>query len=221
MSMHRSIIEPLLEGAFICPYATPEIFRAISNQGVAEEVRAALAPLGRTLGTLGEEGAPTTYFARYVDLLHPGDRAAAVAQLVVIRDQLKPCLEFIRLFSQAGRSDACIAPGDTISFVDLLDAIECHVTYRDQLRDLSGHDFFSKSKNGKDNKDRLTLVLKALADAGYLAKRSSESANYVATGKMEYIYKLLGWIAEYHQLSPLPDEPDTAGNEQGGLDLEG
>lgn len=220
MSLHRHILEALLEGTFICPYGTPELFRAISSKEVADEVRAALAPLGRTLGTLGLDGSPTTYFAQYADLNHQGDRAAAVAQLVVVRDQLKPCLEFIRLFSQAGRSDACIAPGDTIAFADLLDAIECHVTYRDQLRDLSGHDFFSKSKNGKDNKDRLTLVLKALADAGYLAKRNSESANYAATGKMEYIYKLLGWIAEYHQLSPLPDEPGAGVSEQGGLALE-
>ncbi|WP_455233200.1 hypothetical protein [Geopseudomonas aromaticivorans] len=220
MSLLRDALELLLAGEFICPFSHPDLHRAMRAPGMAEEISAALAPLGRTLGTLGEEDTPDTYFAQYADLHHPRDRAAATAQLVIVRDQLKPCLEFIRLFSQAGRSDACLAPGETISFADLLDAIERHVTYRDQLRDLSGHEFFSKSKSGKDNKDRLSLVLKALCEAGYLARRNSESANYVATGKMGYVYKLLAWLAEYHQLSALPAESEDAGaSAQGGLAL--
>lgn len=76
----------------------------------------------------------------------------------------------------------------------MLDSIENHPTYRTQLWDLSGYDFFNKSKSGKDNNDRLKLVLRALADAGYIVKRNSESANYIATGKMGYVHTILAWI---------------------------
>lgn len=220
MNQLRDVLELLLAGEFICQFSHPELHRMMHAPGFADEVAAALAPLGRVLGSIGEDDAPDTYFAQYADLHHPRDRAAAAAQLVVIRDQLKPCLEFIRLFSQAGRTDACLAPGETISFADLLDAIERHVTYKDQLRDLSGHEFFSKSKSGKDNKDRLNLVLKVLAEAGYLVRRNSESSNYVATGKMGYVYKILAWLAEYNKLSAVPVEGDEAGAAaQGGFDL--
>lgn len=220
MTPIREVLEILLAGGFICQYAYPELHRQMREPGFSDEVRSALAPLGREVGAIGEVETPDTYFARYVDLDESVDRAAASSQLVSVRDQLKPCLEFIRLINRAGRNDTCLAPGDTISFADMLDSIEHHVTYRDQLWDLSAHEMFSKSKSGKDNKDRLTLVLKALADAGYLVKRSRESANYIATGKMGYIYMVLAWLAEYNQISLETDaDASSSVGEQGGLGL--
>lgn len=220
MNPLRQVLELLLSGEFICHYSWPEWHRAMRRVEFADDVRAALKPLGRALGTFGDQEAPDTYFARYADLADPADRNAATAQLLIIRDQLKPCLEFIRLFSQVGRSDACLAPGELVSFAELLDAIEQHVTYKDQLRDLCGHEFFGRSKSAKDNKDRLGSVLKALADAGYLTKRSSESANYVATGKMGYVYMVLAWLAEYNKLSvETADEGEAVGGGQEGLNL--
>ncbi|MDI2590184.1 hypothetical protein POF45_01900 [Pseudomonas sp. 681] len=220
MSPLRDVLHKLLSGSFICQYTYPELHRQMRDADFAVVVENALAPLGRKLATFGEPEAPDTFFARYVDLTEAVDRDAATAQLVELRDQLRPCLEFIRLINRAGRSETCLAPGDTISFADMLDSIENHVTYRTQLWDLSGYDFFSKSKSGKDNKDRLSLVLRALADAGYLVKRSSESANYVATGKMGYVHTILAWIAEYNSLSLDVGTSDQPGGEQqGGLDL--
>lgn len=79
---------------------------------------------------------------------------------------------------------------------------------------------FNKSKSGKDNNDRLKLVLRALGDAGYIVKRNSESANYIATGKMGYVHTFLAWIAEYNSLSLDIGASDQVGAEyQGGLNL--
>ncbi|GID03086.1 hypothetical protein [Pseudomonas sp. 008] len=220
MTPIREVLEVLLGGGFICQYAYPELHRQMRVPEFSQEIAAALAPLGRALGTIGEVETPDTYFARYADLKEPTDRNAASYQLVVIRDQLRPCLEFIRLISRAGRSDICLAPGDVVSFADLLDAIEGHITYRDQLWDLSAHEFFSKSKNAKTIKDRLTLVLRALEDTGYLVKRSSESANFVATGKMGYIYMLLTWLIEFNQIDlDINANTDVGVDQQGGLNL--
>lgn len=220
MSPLRDVLNKLLSGCFICQYAYPELHRQLRNAEFAEGVENALAPLGRKLATLGEPEAPDTYFARFIDFSEPVDRDAATAQLVELRDQIRPCLDFIRLINRAGRSETCLAPGDTISFADMLDSIENHPTYRTQLWDLSGYDFFSKSKSGKDNNDRLKLVLRALADAGYIVKRNSESANYLATGKMGYVHTILAWIAEYNSLSLEVNTSDPHdGEHQGGLNL--
>lgn len=220
MSPLRDVLTKLLAGSFICQYAYPELHRQLRNGEFVEAVERALRPLGRKLATLGEPEAPDTFFARFNDLSEPGDRESATLQLVELRDQIRPCLEFIRLINRAGRSETCLAPGDVISFADMLDSIENHPTYRTQLWDLSGYDFFNKSKSGKDNNDRLKLVLRALADAGYIVKRNSESANYVATGKMGYVHTILAWIAEYNSLSLDVGEGERSdGDQQGGLDL--
>ena len=191
----------LLAGGFICPYSQPELHRQMRAEGFADAVRAALAPLGRDLGALGEDEAPEAYFARYVDLDDPRDRQQATAQLLVIRDQIRPCIDLIRLLDQASGNDSCMAPGEELSFAALLNAIEENPTFRDQLRDLAGHEFFAASRNGKDTKDKLGRVLKAMADAEYLVKRSSESSNYIITGRMGYLHHILGWLADHHRLS--------------------
>ena len=220
MSPLRDVLSKLLAGGFICQYAYPELHRQLREADFAASVESALAPLGRKLATLGEPQAPDTFFARFIDLSEPVDREAATAQLIELRDQIRPCLEFIRLINRAGRSETCLAPGDVISFADMLDSIENHPTYRTQLWDLSGYDFFNKSKSGKDNNDRLKLVLRALADAGYIVKRNSESANYIATGKMGYVHTILAWIAEYNSLSLDIGASDQSHTEhQGGLNL--
>lgn len=64
MSEIRDVLETLLSGGFICQYAYPELHRQLRAPGVEAEVRAVLAPLGRELGTIGEETAPDTYFSR-------------------------------------------------------------------------------------------------------------------------------------------------------------
>ncbi|OUM22675.1 hypothetical protein B8W72_29995 [Pseudomonas putida] len=219
MSPLRDVLTKLLSGSYICQYAYPELHRLLRNGEFVEAVERALKPLGRKLATLGEPEAPDTFFARFIDLSEPDDRESATQQLVELRDQIRPCLEFIRLINRAGRSETCLAPGDIISFADMLDSIENHPTYRTQLWDLSGYDFFSKSKSGKDNNDRLRLVLRALADAGYIVKRNSESANYVVTGKMGYVHTILAWIAEYNSLSLDVGESGRTEDQQGGLDL--
>ncbi|MNH42817.1 hypothetical protein D3C79_1045930 [compost metagenome] len=59
-----------------------------------------------------------------------------------------------------------------------------------------------------------------MADAGYIVKRNSESANYVATGKMGYVHTILAWIAEYNSLSlDVGESEPTDDDQQRGLNL--
>ncbi len=215
--MKKEALLILLAGDFICPYTQPDLHRQLRSTAFAAAVRAALEPLGRDLGALGDDDAPEAFFARYVDLDDPRDRQQASTQLMVIRDQIRPCIDLIRLLDQASGNDSCMAPGEELSFAALLNAIEEHSTYRDQLRDLAGHEFFANSRNGKDTKDKLGRVLKAMADAGYLVKRNSESSNYLITGRMGYLHHILAWLADHHRLSltSVADDPQVLA--QGGL----
>jgi hypothetical protein len=218
MTPLRDCLERLIQGEFICSYSQPELHRQMRNPEFADQVKDALRPFGRDLGILGDESSPDTFFARYESLDEPRDRAQLSADLVKLRDQIKPMLEFIRLFNQSGRRDGCLAPGEEISFANLLEAIEGHITYRDQLRDLAGHAFFKKISSGKDNKDRLGKALECLADAGYLIKQGLDSSNYLVTGKMNYIYLALDWLAQAYEI-PLASTEGADSGSQGGLEV--
>ncbi|YCH20236.1 hypothetical protein M1D96_13960 [Pseudomonas sp. D1-3] len=198
MNQLRTCLEVLLNSEFICVHRSRELFRCLQDPVFRAEVEAALQPLGRTLGALGDESSPDVFFARYTKLDSSVDVESARAMLVSIRDQVRPCVEFIQLSIHAGRSDSHLEPGDEISFSALLEAIEEQSVYKDRLRDLASFDMFNRAKSAKDNKDRLSIILKAMADAGYVVKRDGESANYIATGKMAYLHQVIGWIADYY-----------------------
>lgn len=202
----RDILEPLLGGQFYCRYSTPAVYNKLCDAVFAREVDGALGPLGRVLGHLGEEGEPTAFFARYVDLSDPRDRLAATEELRQIRDQIAPVLEFIQLCARAGRGDICLAPGEELYFGELLSQLEHHTVCREQLRDLAAHSFFARVKNADDYKDKLTAVLRIMIEAGYLVRKGAESSIYVATGKMGYLYQVMTWIVENQRLLPATAE---------------
>lgn len=213
----REVLEGLMGGLFYCRYSHPRLYAQLCKAEFAQEVDEALRPFGRTLGRLGSAEEPTAFFSRYENLADSGDRADAAEELKRIRDQIWPVLEFIQLCARAGRGDACLAPGEELSFGELLSQIEQHLACREQLRDLAVHALFSRAKNSDDNKDKLSVVLRAMAEAGYLVRKGSESSIYVATGKMGYLYQVMSWIVENQQL--LPPETDVGADQQKSMPL--
>lgn len=214
----RDVLERLLSGQFFCRYSSPQIYSELCKPELSQAVNGALKPFGRALGTLGSDGEPTAFFARYLDLSDAGDVQAATEELKQIRDQISPVLEFIQLCDKAGKGDTCLAPGEEICFGELLSQLEHHTVCRDQLRDLAAHSFFARVKNAEDYKDKLTAVLKVMVEAGYLVRKGVESSVYVATGKMGYLYQVMAWIVEHQQLLPEASE-DTSGDQQKSMPL--
>lgn len=213
----RDILEPLLDKQFFCRYSAPTVFSKLCDSRFAAEINDALRPFWRRLSCLGEEGDPTAFFAGYIDLSDPRDRLAATEELKQVRDQIAPMLEFIQLCARAGRGDICLAPGEELHFGELLSQLEHHTVCRDQLRDLAAHSFFSRVKNADDYKDKLTVVLKIMVEAGYLVRKTAESSIYVATGKMGYLYQVMTWIVENQRL--LPDAGDEGADQQKSMQL--
>lgn len=213
----RDTLEALLDGRFICAVSTPDLFRQLRDRGFTKQVNSALTPFGRSLAIVGNEEHPEAFFAGMVNLDLPNDRAHAIRSLTAMRDNIEPCIAFFALLDQAGGNNLSLIVGGDLPFAKLLDAIESHEPYREQLRDLSGLKLFDTTRNAKDTADRLAKVLKIMQEEGYLVKRSNESSVYVFTGKLAYLQQILGWLADHHGLSVEESSPE--GQQQGGLGL--
>jgi hypothetical protein len=205
----------LLEERFICPVANPELFKALGNKDFYASVERSLAPLGRTLSSIGDNDYPEAYFAALNSLDDKADRGKASAMLVDMRDSIGPCIEFFRLLDQAGGNDISLMVGGDLSYAKLLGAIEANDIYSDQLRNLSTCKLFESSRNAKDNAERLSKIIKVVQDQGYVIKRSADSTVYVFTGKLAYLQMILGWLADHHQIPIDTPEPTQQGSQEG------
>lgn len=198
----RKVLEGLIDGQFICPYSNRDVYELLRQPEFASAIDAALRPLGRALGHLGEGEDVTAFFARYVDLTDAGDRHEAMEELKRVRDQIMPVLHFIHLYSRTEKVDACLSPGEEVSFGELLMHVDQSNVAREQLRDFCVYPLFSRVKAVEANKEKLTVVFKGMVEAGYLVRKGAESSNYVATGKMGYFYQVVSWIADSQKLLP-------------------
>jgi len=211
VTVHRLLVSQ----QFICPTTHPELFQQLREDSFAEAVNDFLAGLGYRLSWVGDDDSPEVFFCGLVSLDDSDDRKHAEKTLLDMRDQISACIEFFRLVDHAGQGRISLISGGELPFYSLLSAIDAQTPYIDQLRDLQGLKLFESTRNAKDNGDRLARVFKVMVDQGYLVLNHSESKIYLFTGKLAYLQRILGWLADYHNI-PIT-EPEQRQEYQGGL----
>lgn len=197
----REACHLLLRQQFICPATHPTLFSELRGDEFAQAVCAVLTPLGYQLSWVGDDDSPEVYFCGLTSLQDAGERKYTEAALVAMRDQISACIRFFQLLDQAGNQQIAVVNGGELPASRLLTEIESSPPYRDQLRDLQGLAMFSDSRKAKDNSERLNYVLRAMEQQGYLVRRSSESSVWVFTGKLAYLQRIMGWLADHHSLT--------------------
>lgn len=105
-----------------------------------------------------------------------------------IKQNLRPCIEFIELIMRLQQSDHLI-PGSVIETYALISQIDMNPTFREQLQTLGRE--LKLSADGTD-KTRLDKLLKFMRDRGYLALSNPEREIYKVTGKIEYLHEVIG-----------------------------
>lgn len=204
----RNTCHLLLGQTFICPITYPDLFPLLCDESFAAEVSLVLNPLGYNLSQVGDSDSPEVFFCALRGTEDPRQRQHAEKRLLEMRDQISAFIEFFRLVDNAGQSG--VVSGGEVSFSKLLSAIENHPPYLDQLRDLQGIKLFEGSRNAKDNADRLSRVLKVMQDQGYIVRRSTDSTVYAFTGKMAYLQRIMGWLADHHHIEVIKQEDRPA-----------
>lgn len=204
----------LLRQEFICPATHPTLFSELRGDDFAQAVSAVLTPLGYQLSWVGDDETPEVYFCGLTSLENVAERKHTEAALVAMRDQVSACIRFFQLLDQAGNQQIAVVNGGELPASRLLAEIESSPPYRNQLRDLQGLPMFSDSRKAKDNSERLNYVLRSMEQQGYLIRRSNESSIWVFTGKLAYLQRIMGWLADHHNLTVHQTSTQASGGYQ-------
>lgn len=180
----------LLEGAFICNTAYPDLFAYLSEDGARGEVDEFLSRVGLRLAATPHAEA---YYAAH-DSVGPQDRTEIRGLFREIKYELRPVLAFLNLVMQATHADTTLSAGDTLSFPTLLHSVSENAHLDELLRSFAnlGVEFGAADANARSILDK---VLQRLTRAGYLVA-DRERDRYQVTGKIDYFYEVLDFLAE-------------------------
>jgi hypothetical protein len=203
--MFKHVAEALLSGHFICPTAYPDAFEYLSQPANADKINAFLQPLDRELLNLDGE----LYYAAYT-VVDDSNRAAIKEAFSETRSQLRPVVEWMDMVMTALGQDMPIRARDEIRLHQLLQAIEHEPSLSEQLTRLTQLTLFKTNKTAIA--EQLSWVLQKLEQSGYLARPNAQASVYIATGKINYLHKIIAFLNDAENLEL---DQHTAGGEDG------
>jgi hypothetical protein len=203
--MFKHVAEALLSGQFICPTAYPDAFEYLSQPANADKINAFLQPLDRELLNLDGE----LYYAAYT-VVDDSNRASIREAFSETRSQLRPVVEWMDMVMTALGQDMSIRARDEIRLHQLLQVIEHEPSLSEQLNRLTQLTLFKTSKT--TIAEQLSWVLQKLEQSGYLARPNAQASVYIATGKINYLHRIIAFLNDAENLEL---DQHTAGGEEG------
>lgn len=188
MSRISTALKRLADGKFICPVAYPEEFDLLCEESGRAAAEAWLDQVGLRLARLGDEGA---FFMAYAIADHEM-RLAVREELRTVRSRLHLVVPVLEAIRQAQGQDPRLQPGDTIWESEISERVRQNAGLEQQvmeLRELPG------TRTGESANDRVRRMLDYLQKEGYAVLAHPSRHGYQITGKIEYLYGLLGEIA--------------------------
>jgi hypothetical protein len=201
--MFESVVKQLLQGVFVCEVSHEEAFNYLKNPDKVQAVEDFLKQIGYRLATT-QNG--LAFYAAYQQI--DSDNQADIKRIFQqFRLELHPVLEWLDMMMSCLHQDSALAPGDTLSFSNLLQVIEQNQALADRL--LSFAKFKDFAGNDDSIKARLEKLLATLHKWGYLKLANRDMLIYQVTGKLDYFYQALQFIQEHEQI-PIDQSEDDA-----------
>lgn len=189
--MFEQVATRLLEGEFICESTAPEAFRWLGTDVAQVEVSEYLGKIGRKLSKTPNAQA---YYATW-KRVSQNERAEVKRIFAVIKQSIRPVIQFITLCMEIEKKDCCPAAGDRLEYAMLLKAVTENSHLFEMLRDFAtmGKEFAvtDASANGM-----LGKVVQQMERWGYLVLINREQESYRFTGKLDYYHQVLDFLLE-------------------------
>lgn len=190
MSMRATVLQTLLDGAFICPVAYPRgEYEHLLDATERLEIDAWFNEIGRRLARIGEDGA---FFCAPL-VIDASNMASVRENLRSFRDVHGPYVQMINFIRESQDEFLCSA-GEVIQLAELETAVNESSTLESQLRALLGVISGSNARNS--NRDFLKRLLEHLKTAGYLVVANPQTETYQVTGKIDHLHAVLQFIVE-------------------------
>lgn len=201
--MFEATVIKLLEGAFICQTAYPDLYEFLKDDAARRQVDGYLTQISRRLASTAHKEA---YYAAHL-AVGARERTEIRALFKEMKYELRPVLGFLNLAMQANRADHTLSTGDVIDFPKLLLHVSENPHLGEMLRGFAslGKEYASSDARPSTMLDR---VLQLMTRNGYLVQ-VKQGDRYEVTGKIDYFYEVVDFLAENeHAIREAEDQED-------------
>lgn len=202
--MFEQVTTRLLEGNFVCPTTAPEAFRWLDTDQAQQEVSVFLERIGRQLTKTPNAQA---YYATW-KRIGPAERPDVKKVFSVIKQTIRPLIQFLTLCMEVEKKDSRPISGDRIEYTMMLSAVASNPHLLEVLRE-----FGSISKefvvSDASPKGMLDKVLKQMESWSYLILISREQMSYRFTGKLDYYYQVIDFLMENEGIANQSGDEDN------------
>jgi hypothetical protein len=194
MAKIESALKHLAKGEFICSVHFPNEYEALQDPSGRKKATEWLQDIGYRLARLSDEGA---FFMAYeVPTLEM--RNSFREELKIIRSRLEPYVGFMETLRQAQGRNPQIHAGDTVWLTEVSEKIRNSSMLERRLSDMRELTDARIAESGA-TVHRVQNMFNRLVNEGYLVETNTTSKGYTFTGKVDYLYQLIAFIAENTQ----------------------
>ena len=189
MSRLDLALKRLAEGCFVCAVHYPDEYAALQEADGRARAEAWLSAIGYRLARLDAEGA--FFMAHAVVTAELRNRLRD--ELRTVRGTLEPVVGFMETLRQAQGRHPQIHAGDMLWESEISEAVRGSALLERRLlemREIGG------ARVTDSAIDRVRRMLAQLQNDGYLVETNPTNKGYCVTGKIDYLYQLIGFIAE-------------------------
>lgn len=196
--MFEKVVPLLLRGEFICQVSYPEAYEYLSHDKHAQNAQGYLAKIGLNLQQTEQKSA---FYVVYQQL-DEAKRKATKDEFTLIKQQLRPLVQFMALLLRATNNEEILAAGAIIKKHELMAKIDDNHDLSLQLTDIANQ----FSQLDKTTSGRLDKLLKQLEKNHYLVLSNAEREIYQLTGKIEYLQQVIDYLMEYEGIIEVESE---------------
>lgn len=200
MNSLKSALKLLAKGEFVCPVRYEEEYEALESPEGQHKAQAWLQTIGYRLARLHDEGA---FFMAYDESPTTETRNRIRDEMKTVRNRLEPYIGFMETLRQAQGRDPQLHANDVIWLTEICEAVRNSSLLERRLADIPELTD-ARVTDGSATVHRVQRMIKRLEDDGYLKLTNEVGKGYTFTGKVDYLYQLIAFIAE--NTSHLSDE---------------
>jgi len=189
MSTLESALKRLAEGRFVCEMRYPEEYAALQEAEGRRRAEDWLAAIGYRLARLGDEGA---FFMAHA-VVTPALRLRLREELRAVRGKLEPIVGFMETLRQSQGRSPHIHAGDMLWESEVSEAVRASPLLERRLLDMRE---IGGARVSDSAIDRVRRMLAHLQAEGYIVETNPTSKGYQVSGKIDYLYQLIGFIAD-------------------------
>lgn len=191
MSNIESTLKALASGAFVCSVHYAPEFEVLQSAQGRQQASDWLNAIGYRLARLSDDGA--FFMAHGVATVEMRNQVRD--DLKNVRSSLEPIIGFLETLRRLQGRNAQLHPGDVVWLGELGEVVRGSALLDRRLQDM--RELFDGRANANTSSvQRLQRMFNLLVQDGYLVQTNSVSKGYTFTGKVEYLYQLIAFIAE-------------------------